>query len=72
MRQLFPAEFDEGIEDEPVERKPKSSNVVAPATRSTSPKKVTLSQTQVALAKRLGVSLEDYAQQVAELMKKQN
>ena len=72
MRQLFPAEFDEGIEDEPVERKPKSSNVVAPATRSTSPKKVTLSQTQVALAKRLGVSLEDYAQQVAELMRKQS
>jgi hypothetical protein len=72
MRQLFPAEFDEGIEDEPVGRKPKSSNVVAPATRSTSPKKVTLSQTQVALAKRLGVSLEDYAQQVAELMRKQS
>ena len=72
MRQLFPDEFDEGIEDEPVERKQKSSNVVAPATRSTSPKKVTLSQTQVALAKRLGVSLEDYAQQVAELMRKQN
>jgi hypothetical protein len=46
--------------------------VVAPATRSRSPKKVTLSQTQVALAKRLGVTLEDYAEQVAELMRKQN
>jgi hypothetical protein len=41
--------------------------VVAPATRSTKPNKVTLSQTQVALAKRLGVPLEDYAQQVADL-----
>jgi len=72
MRELFPGEFDEGIEDEPVEPKKKSSNVVAPATRSTSPKKVTLSQTQVALAKRLGVSLEDYAKQAAVLMRKQD
>ena len=67
MREIFPAEFDEGIEDEPETPKKKSSNVVAPATRSTKPNKVTLSQTQVALAKRLGVPLEDYAQQVADL-----
>jgi len=43
--------------------------VVAPATRSTSPKKVTLKQSQVAIAKRLGISLEDYAKQAAELMR---
>ena len=67
MREIFPAEFG----DEPVGRK-KSSNVVAPATRSRSPKKVTLSQTQVALAKRLGVTLEDYAKQAAVLMRKQD
>ena len=67
MRELFPSEFEEGIEDEPETPKRKSSNVVAPATRSTKPNKVTLSQTQVALAKRLGVPLEDYAQQVADL-----
>jgi len=72
MRQVFPEQFDEDIEDEPAERKKKSSNVVAPATRSTSPRKVTLSQTQVALAKRLGVSLEDYAKQAAVLMRKQD
>ena len=71
MRQVFPDQFDESIEDEPAGRK-KSSNVVAPATRSRSPKKVTLSQTQVALAKRLGVSLEDYAKQAAVLMRKQD
>jgi len=52
--------------------KQKSSNVVAPATRSTAPKKIRLSQTQMAIAKRLGVSLEDYAKQAAELMRKQN
>ena len=72
MRGLFPEQFDEGIEDEPVGSKKRSSNVVAPATRSTSPKKVTLSQTQVALAKRLGVSLEDYAKQAAVLLRKQD
>jgi hypothetical protein len=55
-----------------VKPKQRSSNVVAPATRSTSPRKVTLSQTQVALAKRLGVSLEDYAKQAAVLMRKEN
>jgi len=71
MREVFPEQFDESIEDEPVGRK-KSSNVVAPATRSTSPRKVTLSQTQVALAKRLGVSLEDYAKQAAVLLRKQD
>ncbi len=72
MRQLFPAEFDEGVEDGPAGRRKKSSNVVAPATRSTSPRKVTLSQTQVALAKRLGVPLEEYAKQAAVLMRKQD
>ena len=70
MRQVFPDRFDDGIEDQPEGSKKKSSNVVAPATRSTSPKKVTLNQSQVAIAKRLGISLEDYAKQAAELMRK--
>ena len=65
MRQVFPDQFDE----EPESTKRKSSNVVAPATRSTSPKKVVLKQSQVAIAKRLGISLEDYAKQAAELMR---
>jgi len=69
MRQVFPEQFDDGIEDQPGNTKRKSSNVVAPATRSTSPKKVTLNQSQVAIAKRLGISLEDYAKQAAELMR---
>ena len=72
MRQVFPDQFDESIEDEPEEPKRKQSNVVAPATRSTAPKKIRLTQTQIALANKLGVSLADYAQQVAELMRKQN
>jgi len=70
MRQVFPEEFS-FEESEQVEDKPrKKANVVAPATRSTAPKKIVLTQTQVAIAKRLGVPLELYAQKVAEEMRK--
>jgi hypothetical protein len=46
------------------------TNVVAPATRSTAPRKVVLTKTQVEIAKRLGVPLELYARKVAEEMRK--
>ena len=65
VRQTFPDAF-------PSEKPAKKSSVVAPATRSTAPKKIVLTQTQVNLAKRLGVPLELYARQVAEEMRKQN
>lgn len=71
MRQVFPDNF-EGAEPEVEERPARKTNVVAPATRSTAPKKIVLTQTQVALAKRLGLPLEVYAKQVAEDMRKQN
>lgn len=71
MRQVFPENFSEA--EEPEDTKPvRKSNVVAPATRSVAPKKITLTQTQVALAKRLGVPLAEYAKQVAEEMRKQS
>jgi hypothetical protein len=70
MRQVFPDQFDDGIEDEPTSTQRKSSNVVAPATRSTGPKKIRLTQSQIAIAKKLGVPLETYAKQAAELMRK--
>jgi len=68
MRQVFPEAFDseEPAEEPEKEVKRTKSNVVAPATRSSSPKKVVLTQTQVNIAKRLGVSLELYARKVAE------
>jgi len=69
MRQVFPDQFDEEPQQEVQRKSKQSSNVVAPATRSTAPKKVKLTQTQVQIAKRLGVSLEDYAKQVADLMR---
>lgn len=49
---------------------PKKSNVVAPATRNTAPRKVVLTKSQVEIAKRLGVPLELYARKVAEQMRK--
>ena len=71
MRQLFPDKFEEEIaETEEAEKPKKQANVVAPATRSVAPKKVKLTQTQVAIAKRLGVPIELYAQKVAEEMRK--
>lgn len=70
MRQVFPEQFDDG-EDEPEVPQKKSSNVVAPATRSTAPKKIRLTQSQITIAKKLGVPLEDYAKQQAALMRKQ-
>ena len=63
MREVFPDYFGEP-------EKKRSNSVVAPATRSTSPKKVRLSQTQVNLAKRLGITPEQYAKQVAIEMRK--
>ena len=71
MRQFFPNEFEEIAKTE-AEKPKRRSNVVAPATRSTSPKKVVLSQTQVTLAKRLGLTPEQYAKQVAIDMRKEN
>jgi len=72
MRQVFPESFDEGELEQEEEKPRRKTNVVAPATRSTAPKKIVLTQTQVALAKRLGVPLKDYAAQVALEMRKQN
>ena len=69
MRTTFPDYFQEEPE---VEKPKRQSNVVAPATRSTAPKKVKLTQTQVALANRLGVPLEEYAKQAALEARRQN
>ena len=73
MRSVFPDNFEDTSLEEVEEEEPKRrANVVAPATRSTAPKKVRLTQTQVAIAKRLGVPLELYAKKVAEEMRKAN
>jgi hypothetical protein len=45
----------------------KPSNVVAPATRSTSPKRVKLTPTQVQLAKKFNLTPEQYARELTKL-----
>jgi hypothetical protein len=69
VRSRFSEQFgaDESVDAKPQRTK---SNNVAPATRSTAPKKIVLTQTQVNIAKRLGVPLELYARKVAEEMRK--
>jgi hypothetical protein len=67
MQKRFPENFEgNSLEPEkPAQRKP--SNVVAPATRSTAPKKVRLSKTQVAFAKKLKLTPEQYAREIYKL-----
>ena len=69
IRDRFSDQFgaDESVDAKPQRNK---SNIVAPATRSTAPRKIVLTQTQVNIAKRLGVPLELYARKVAEEMRK--
>ena len=72
-RQLFPEEFEGGTNAEP-EAAPqqKPSNVVAPATRSISPNKVKLTKSQLAVAKRLNVPPNRYAEHALKLAREQN
>jgi hypothetical protein len=72
MKQVFPDAFESGETDASgdANSSPKRSNVVAPATRSTAPKKIVLTKTQVELAKRLGLTNEQYARAVAAEMRK--
>jgi|TARA_X000001388_G_scaffold24338_1_gene16882 hypothetical protein len=73
LKQIFPDRLsvvahEEDILKEEV-KKSAPANVVAPVKRSPSSKKITLTSTQVSLAKRLGVPLEEYAKQVSQLSK---
>ena len=64
----FPEEFaaaSKNDEDKPQRTKP--STVVASAKRSTSSKQVVLSKTQAALAKKLGLTNEQYAREMTRL-----
>ena len=69
MRSRFSDEFES---DKPADASPQrqKSNVVAPATRSTAPRKVVLTKSQVEIARRLNVPLELYAREVAAEMRK--
>lgn len=63
VRSKFPEVF--GKAETRSERRP--SSVVAPASRSTGPKKIQMTTTQVALARKFGLTPQQYAAQVAKL-----
>jgi LysM repeat protein len=83
MRKRFPEYFDDTQSDEdneppqkraepvdeekPQRRASKPATVVAPASRSTPPSRVKLKASEAAIARRLGIPLEEYAKQVALL-----
>ena len=67
MRKRFP-DYGWGDSEGKEPRQRTSANIVAPVTRTSSGgKKVSLTQTQVAIAKRLNIPLAEYAKQVAVL-----
>ena len=71
MRKRFPENFEESEEvlEEQKEDAPKAKpkTVVAPATRSTASKKVKLKTSQVAIAKKLGLTPEQYVRELLKL-----
>lgn len=69
MKATFPAKFGADDDAEAPKSQPARSNV-APATRSVAPRKITLTKSQVAIAKRLGLTNEQYAREVAKEMRK--
>jgi len=62
-RALEPVDED----DEPPRRAIRITSPVAPATRSTPPNRIRLKASEAAIARRLGVPIEEYAKQVAQL-----
>lgn len=85
MRKRFPEHFESGqsheeddtpsskssepADEETPRRATKPSTVVAPASRSTPPNRIRLKASEAAIARRLGVPIEQYAKQVALLRK---
>ena len=75
MRKRFPDKFETSedgknasdAESKPTAKSSKPATVVAPATRSTSPKRVTLTLRQQALAKKLNLTNEQYARELTKL-----
>jgi len=73
MKKRFPDYF-EVEEEKPTQTKQgekpartKPANVVAPVTRGTAPRQVRLTPTQIALAKKLGISNQEYAKAMIEM-----
>jgi len=70
LRQVFPEKFASGKPADANQRP--NANVVASASRSVAPKKITLTASEVNIAKRLNIPLERYAREVAVLRRNNN
>jgi len=70
VRSTFPEMFGGGEQKRSEAKRP--SSVVAPASRSTTAGKVKLTTTQLGLAKKFGLTPQQYAMQVAKLEAQQN
>lgn len=70
MRKRYPDRFeDQEPTEQPSRQKVQKVSAVAPVSRSVKqPRKITLTTTQVALARRLGITPEQYAAQIAKEM----
>lgn len=70
MRKRFPEQFeDDSLDTDKPAQRTKPSTVVASATRSTAPKKVQISKSAQTLARKLGISPEQYAKEMIKLEK---
>jgi hypothetical protein len=68
MRKRFPENFeDTNADEEKSSPRTKPSTVVAPASRSTSSKKIKLKTSELAIAKKLGLTPEQYARELYKL-----
>ena len=65
MQKRFPEYFGD---EEPEKPQRTAATVVASASRSTAPKKIVLKQSQLAIAKKLGLTPEQYAREYAKTM----
>lgn len=70
LKNQFPEIFGGNAKSGDTQKRP--TTVVASAARTTSSGKIRLTQTQVALAKRMGLTPEQYAREVAKLERTQN
>jgi hypothetical protein len=71
IRNKFPEYFEDDVKTtngggKPVTRTDRPATVVAPASRSTSSKKIVLKQSQLSIAKKLGLTPEQYAREFAK------
>ena len=68
MRKRFPENFgDNDADQEKPAQRARPATVVAPATRSSAPRQVRLTASQVALARKLGLTPEQYAREMIKL-----